>query len=83
MSTLFLPSNPAHTFFIKGPRADWEEWKGKIAEKKTKTSTTNIDGAKHQLPRDIQWHFIGHLQSNKCKTVAGKVDILLDLYSLF
>jgi hypothetical protein len=22
MSTLFLPSNPAHTFFIKGPRAD-------------------------------------------------------------
>ncbi|ORY99910.1 YggS family pyridoxal phosphate enzyme, partial [Syncephalastrum racemosum] len=23
------------------------------------------------LPRDIQWHFIGHLQSNKCKTVAA------------
>ncbi|EIE78821.1 YggS family pyridoxal phosphate enzyme [Rhizopus delemar RA 99-880] len=22
------------------------------------------------LPKDIQWHFIGHLQSNKCKTVA-------------
>ncbi|CAO3669423.1 unnamed protein product [Rhizopus stolonifer] len=25
----------------------------------------------HQLPKDIQWHFIGHLQSNKCKTVAA------------
>ncbi|KAI9025053.1 alanine racemase [Phycomyces nitens] len=24
-----------------------------------------------KLPRDIQWHFIGHLQSNKCKAVAG------------
>ncbi|KAI9009118.1 hypothetical protein DFJ74DRAFT_611309 [Hyaloraphidium curvatum] len=23
-----------------------------------------------QLPRDIQWHFIGHLQSNKCKMLA-------------
>ncbi|CDS12723.1 hypothetical protein LRAMOSA04908 [Lichtheimia ramosa] len=24
-----------------------------------------------ELPRDIQWHFIGHLQSNKCKAVAA------------
>ncbi|KAL1931381.1 hypothetical protein VTP01DRAFT_9523 [Rhizomucor pusillus] len=24
-----------------------------------------------KLPRDIQWHFIGNLQSNKCKTVAA------------
>ncbi|KAG1142713.1 hypothetical protein G6F37_007343 [Rhizopus arrhizus] len=24
-----------------------------------------------KLPKDIQWHFIGHLQSNKCKTVAA------------
>ncbi|KAF7721149.1 hypothetical protein EC973_005356 [Apophysomyces ossiformis] len=24
-----------------------------------------------KLPRDIQWHFIGHLQSNKCKAVAA------------
>lgn len=23
-----------------------------------------------QLPDDIKWHFIGHLQSNKCKTLA-------------
>ncbi|KAG0172374.1 hypothetical protein DFQ28_004752 [Apophysomyces sp. BC1034] len=24
-----------------------------------------------KLPKDIQWHFIGHLQSNKCKVVAA------------
>ena len=23
-----------------------------------------------QLPKDIQWHFIGHLQSNKVKYIA-------------
>ncbi|XP_004513878.1 uncharacterized protein [Cicer arietinum] len=26
-----------------------------------------------QLPQDIQWHFIGHLQSNKVKTLLGGV----------
>lgn len=25
------------------------------------------------LPSDIQWHFIGHLQSNKVKTLIGRV----------
>ena len=24
-----------------------------------------------ELPKDINWHFIGHLQSNKCKLVAA------------
>lgn len=24
-----------------------------------------------QLPQDIKWHFIGHLQSNKAKAVVG------------
>lgn len=24
-----------------------------------------------QLPKDIRWSFIGTLQSNKCKTLAG------------
>ena len=23
------------------------------------------------MPSDIQWHFIGHLQSNKVKTLLG------------
>ncbi|KAK7287571.1 hypothetical protein RIF29_00852 [Crotalaria pallida] len=26
-----------------------------------------------QLPQDIEWHFIGHLQSNKAKTLLGGV----------
>eukprot|EP00771_Trimastix_marina_P003331 gnl/Trimastix_PCT/4572.p1 GENE.gnl/Trimastix_PCT/4572~~gnl/Trimastix_PCT/4572.p1 ORF type:complete len:246 (-),score=15.33 gnl/Trimastix_PCT/4572:39-776(-) len=25
----------------------------------------------NELPSDIQWHFVGHLQSNKCKLIAG------------
>jgi len=24
-----------------------------------------------QLPQDIKWHFIGHLQSNKAKAIVG------------
>ena len=24
-----------------------------------------------KLPKDIQWHFIGHLQSNKCNILAS------------
>ena len=24
-----------------------------------------------QLPEDIEWHFVGHLQSNKAKTLLG------------
>jgi PLP dependent protein len=31
-----------------------------------------IEKAK-QLPKDIEWHFIGHLQSNKCKTLLSEV----------
>lgn len=28
------------------------------------------------LPQDIEWHFIGHLQTNKVKQVVGKVDLI-------
>ena len=28
------------------------------------------------LPKDIQWHFIGHLQTNKVRQVVGRVDLL-------
>ena len=24
------------------------------------------------LPKDIQWHFIGHLQTNKVKAIVGE-----------
>ena len=31
---------------------------------------------------DIKWHFIGHLQKNKCKNVINKIDYLHSLESL-
>lgn len=30
----------------------------------------------HALPEDVVWHFIGRLQSNKTKVVAGTFDVL-------
>ena len=29
-----------------------------------------------ELPNDIHWHMIGHLQRNKVKMIAGKVDLI-------
>lgn len=53
-----------------GTRAGRKEWRGKIYD--TLLSLGKKSNFFHgQLPRDIQWHFIGHLQSNKCKAVAG------------
>lgn len=36
------------------------------------------------LPEDISWHMIGHLQRNKIKYIAGKVDLIhsVDTYRL-
>jgi len=39
--------------------------------------------AKHpQLPADIQWHFIGHLQTNKVKYIAPFVSLIHSVDSL-
>ena len=35
-----------------------------------------------QLPADIQWHFIGHLQSNKVKYIAPFVEMIESVDSL-
>ncbi len=37
-----------------------------------------------QLPADIQWHLIGHLQRNKVKYIAGRVSLIhsVDSYRL-
>jgi hypothetical protein len=35
-----------------------------------------------QLPRDIEWHFVGHLQTNKVKQLAGKVSLIHSVDSL-
>ena len=34
------------------------------------------------LPKDIRWHFIGHLQSNKVKYIAGFVHLIHGIDSL-
>ena len=34
------------------------------------------------LPKDIQWHFIGHLQRNKVKFIVGKVQLIHSIDSL-
>ena len=34
------------------------------------------------LYQDIKWHFIGHLQRNKCKDIINKIDYLHSLDSL-
>jgi len=35
-----------------------------------------------QLPRDIQWHFIGHLQTNKVKYISPFVSLIQSVDSL-
>ena len=37
-----------------------------------------------QMPQDIHWHMIGHLQRNKVKYIVGKVDLIhsVDTYRL-
>ncbi len=32
-----------------------------------------------QLPTDVRWHFIGHLQTNKVKSVVGEINLLHSL----
>lgn len=34
------------------------------------------------LPEDIEWHFIGHLQSNKIKYVVGKAELIHSVNSV-
>lgn len=36
----------------------------------------------HNLPNDIVWHFIGHLQTNKVKYIAPGVDLIHSIDSL-
>ena len=38
---------------------------------------------KHEaLPKDIEWHFIGHLQTNKVKDVIDRVEMIESVHSL-
>jgi PLP dependent protein len=44
--------------YIQGQRAFGENYVQELVDKQP------------QLPADIEWHFIGHLQSNKVKYIA-------------
>ncbi|MDE6169211.1 MAG: YggS family pyridoxal phosphate-dependent enzyme, partial [Acetatifactor sp.] len=35
-----------------------------------------------QLPKDIRWHLIGHLQRNKVKSIVGKTALIHSVDSL-
>lgn len=35
-----------------------------------------------KLPKDIRWHMIGHLQTNKVRQIIGKVDLIHSIDSL-
>ena len=37
---------------------------------------------KKQLPADIEWHLIGHLQTNKVKSVVGEVALIHSVDSI-
>ncbi len=36
-------------------------------------------GKRGALPRDIHWHFVGHLQTNKVKSLLGEIELLHSL----
>jgi PLP dependent protein len=41
-----------------------------------------LAGKAEQLPKDIRWHFIGHLQTNKVKSIAHFVHLIHGVDSL-
>ncbi|KAF9991004.1 hypothetical protein BGZ75_007187 [Mortierella antarctica] len=54
-----------------GHRHFGENYVQELEEKSKEMLTMSVNCQCIQLPSDIRWHFIGSLQSNKCKTVAA------------
>ncbi len=52
------PAEAIHELYTAGQRAFGENYVQELTEKQT------------LLPKDIEWHFIGHLQTNKVKYIA-------------
>ncbi|KAJ2551164.1 hypothetical protein EV175_003794 [Coemansia sp. RSA 1933] len=57
--TKYKPTSDIQAAYDLGQRHFGENYVQELCEKA------------HILPKDIQWHFIGKLQSNKCKTLAA------------
>jgi uncharacterized pyridoxal phosphate-containing UPF0001 family protein len=47
-----------------------------------RTMSRNLWTKQSQLPTDIRWHFIGHLQSNKVKYIAPFISLIHGVDSL-
>ena len=64
------PIEDIQEFYDKGQRDFGENYVQELVEKE------------EQLPKDIRWHFIGHLQSNKVKYIAAFVHLIHGVDSL-
>ena len=64
------PVTDITALYALGQRDFGENYVQELAEKQT------------QLPQDIRWHFIGHLQSNKVKYIAPFVHLIHGVDSL-
>ncbi len=64
------PNAAVIELYDKGQRAFGENYVQELVEKQA------------TLPKDIDWHFIGHLQSNKVKYIAPFVDTIHSVDSL-
>ena len=60
----FKPKEAIEQLYAQGQRLFGENYVQEIVEKQA------------QLPEDISWHFIGHLQSNKVKYIAPFVSMI-------
>jgi len=58
------PTAAIEELYAQGQRAFGENYVQELVEKQA------------QLPSDIEWHFIGHLQSNKVKMIAPFVQLI-------
>jgi len=64
------PKEDIEALYALGHRDFGENYVQELAEKQS------------QLPTDIRWHFIGHLQTNKVKQIAGFVYLVHGVDSL-
>ncbi|XP_021288052.1 proline synthase co-transcribed bacterial homolog protein isoform X1 [Herrania umbratica] len=78
------PDSLIRQVYDAGHRCFGENYVQEIVQKAPQVSLSNYKTKKSfhlfiyillfwQLPEDIEWHFIGHLQSNKAKTLLGGV----------
>ena len=64
------PNEDILAFYEKGHRVFGENYVQELVKKQ------------EELPKDIQWHFIGHLQSNKIKYIVPFVSLIHGVDSL-